>query len=128
VPNMPPNKDAILTSEDANVIAEQMRHGLILLSDYCSNLSIATHPRLVEGLREQGLDAGSTWSNLIYGGDASRTAKRILDPLKVISQETYNAAQSATLFKRRFEQMYSEPIRRAIAERQRGGQKSIKVV
>lgn len=126
MPQMPPSIDTIQTSEDANKIAEQLRHGLILVSDFAANLAIATHPRIVAGLREQGLDQGGMFSQLL-GGDASRTAKQILAPLRVISVETYNAAQAATLFKRRVEQLYSEPIRRAIAEKDRGGRKSIRV-
>lgn len=115
MPEMPPKNQDLREAENIDQIGESLRYAAIVGSDFVATVAIALTLRLTKGLRAEGLDGGGVRSRFLHGGDAARTAKMIVQPLHALSNDLYNAATNASLFKRRFQTMYVEAIRQARA-------------
>lgn len=120
MPTMPPKLD-FDTEENAYKIASQMREAFQETAAYCESLANLTWPRLEAGLKDEGLDGGSRWSQLLHGGDARRTAKLIVQPLYVVQTDLLNAARSVDVFGNRARVMYFDAIRAARQAKNRSG-------
>lgn len=117
---MPPNI-VWNTEEEAYKVAEILRSTSFLTAAWCQSLANMSKPRLTEGLRDEGLDGGSRWTQLLHGGDAAKTAKLIVAPLYVMQHEFENIARSAIVLGSNMRTMYYDPIRMAREARARGG-------
>lgn len=112
MPQMPPGQPGTKTSEWKRY-AEAFRAAAIQGSDALANMAIPLHGRIVKGLRARGLDGGNWRSRYLHGGDANSAATQICEPLRAAAQDLYNCARNMTIFIRRLEVLYIEPIRQA---------------
>lgn len=113
MPLMPPANQDLKDAQNIDHIAEAMRAAAIAGSDFTANTAIALQLRFANGLRREGLDGGGIRSRWLYGGDANRTAKMIVEPLRAAAHDLYNAAVNFGVFKRRVQTMYVDAIRAA---------------
>jgi hypothetical protein len=120
MPTMPPKLD-FDNEDNAYKIAEVLRMACQETAAYCESLANLTWPRLEAGLRDEGLDGGGKFSQLLHGGDARRTAKLIVQPLYVIQTDFLNAARTSDVFGNRARVMYFDAIRAARAAKNRSG-------
>jgi hypothetical protein len=111
--NLPPTIE-ILTEDEAYEVAAQLQK-LITVSTYCDTQATALQKRIAKQLKREGLDHAGRFSFLL-GTDADRTAKKVVEPLRVIHGDTYNAAQSAVVFRNRMQSLVFDPIRAARRE------------
>jgi hypothetical protein len=112
MPQMPPGPPGTKTSE-WKTVAELIRQASILTSDQLANWAIPLNSRIVKTLRSRGLDGGNWRAKFLHGGDAQHAADQITEPLRAAAQDLYNCARNMTIFKRRLEVMFIEPIRQA---------------
>lgn len=113
MPQMPPQQPTGHKTSEMTRYAEMIRAAAIQGSDALANLAIPLHGRIVKGLRAKGLDGGNWRSKFLHGGDANSAATQICEPLRAAAQDLYNCARNMTIFIRRIEVMYIEPIRQA---------------
>jgi hypothetical protein len=112
MPQMPPGPPGNKTSE-WKTAAQTIRAAAIMTSDHLANWAIPLNARIVKTLRSKGLDGGNWKSKFLHGGDAQHAADQITEPLRAASQDLYNCARNMTIFIRRLEVMFTEPIRQA---------------
>jgi hypothetical protein len=105
----------IYSTEEALAVMRQLAR-LIHVADYAENQAAALKPRLIKGLRKNGLDGGSWLQSKFLGTNAERAAEQIVAPLRAIGAECHSAAQSSHLFHLKYIQLYRDPILNARRE------------
>lgn len=108
--DLPPNIE-IMTEDEAYLVAARLQ-ALLTVSTYVDGQATALQKRIVTQLRKEGLD-GQGRLSFITGTDAQRAARRVVQPLRVIQADCYNAAQAAILFRQRIQREVFDPIRAA---------------
>ncbi len=121
MPTIPPKLDILGpgAEENAYKISEQLQLAFQETANWCESLANLTWPGLAQGLRDEGLDGGGRMSQLLHGGDATRTAKHIVQPLYVVQTDLRNAAQTINVFGNRIRVSYFDAIRQARTMKQR---------
>jgi hypothetical protein len=106
--------------DNAYKICELMQITLQETATWCESTAIQLRQDLPDGLRDEGLDGGGKLTQLLHGGNASRTGQHIVQPLYVVQTDLLNAARSVVVFGNRIRVEYFDAIRNARRMKTRG--------
>lgn len=97
---LPPKLDILGKEAEDNTykIAELLQLTFQQTATWCESTANQAIPDLAQLLRDEGLDGGGRWSQLLHGGDAMRTARHSMQPLYVIQADLENAARTAVVW------------------------------
>lgn len=109
--------------DNAYKICELLQLTLQETSNWCESTANQLKVDLADGLRDEGLDGGGRWAQLLHGGNAARTGQHIAQPLYVVQTDLLNAARSVVVFGNRIRVEYFDAIRNARRMKNRGASK-----
>jgi hypothetical protein len=113
MPAMPPPNQETKYNEQIERLIVALRAAGIAGHDFLGPVVARLHPRLVKGLRAEGLDGGNWRSRFLHHGDAEKTVKWILEPGRAAVADLYNFSVNCTTLLKRFKIGYVDAIKDA---------------
>ncbi len=124
---MPPNIE-IMGEDEAYQVAAAFQ-ALINTATYADTTATAFRKRIINLLRQEGLDASVGGLRGFFGesSDASRTADRVVQPLRAIHADLENVARNGVLLRNRAQSLVFDPVREARRQRTRPNGETLRV-